>query len=186
MAHTLTPVGRVAYPTLVVARKQSEKAKPKFSITLVWPEGTDLSSVTDAIAAVTAKKYPDGEPTRNWRYPLRSGEDKRRDDGTMTPGFKPTDTWCEAWRYEKDKNGLVNPKAPVVGPNREPIPEADIYAGCTARLLINPFLYDRDGNRGCSIGLEAIQKDKDGERVGAPPVDPMQAFGSLEAEELPF
>jgi len=187
MAHTLSQVGRVAYPTLVVARKQSEKAKPKYSITLVWSEGTDLSGIKAAIDAVTSEKYPDGTPTRNFRYPLRSGEDKRRDDGTMTPGFEPTDTWAEFWRYERDKAGLVNPKAPVVGPNRDPIPESDVYAGCTARVLFNPFCYDRDGNRGVSLGLEAIQKHEDGERVGAPPVDPQSAFSDLApAEELPF
>jgi len=188
MAHTLSEVGQVAYPTLIVARKQSEKAKPKFSITMVWHEGTDLSGIEAAIDAVVKKKYPDGPPTRNWRYPLRSGEDKRRDDGTMTPGFLPTDTWAEFWRHEKDKNGLVKPKAPVVGPTRDPIPESDVYAGCTARVLFNPFTYDHpSGNRGVSLGLEAIQKHEDGERVGAPPVDAQSAFSDLApAEELPF
>jgi hypothetical protein len=186
MAHSLTPVGQACYPTLIVARKQSEKAKPKFSITVAWSEDTDLSEVKAAIDAVCRKKYPDGIPTRNFRYPLRSGEDKRRDDGSMTPGFKPTDTWAEFWRYEKDKNGLDNPKAPVVGPTRDPIPESDIYAGCTVRVLFNPFCYDRDGNRGVSLGLEAVQKHQDGERVGAPPVDPLSAFGDLPVEELPF
>ena len=179
MAHVKTPVGRVAYPNLHTPRKRNETAKPRFSITLVWPAGTDLSGVQKEIDAVIAKKYPNGKPG-NFRSPFRLGSEKRRDDGTLPAGFKEDDIFAEFWRYEE------HGAAPIVDAGRAPIPASDVYAGCTARVLCNPFCYNRDGNKGTSLGLEAVQKHEDGEKIGAAPVDATQVFDSLDPDELPF
>ena len=41
--------------------------------------------------------------------------------------------------------------------------EADLYAGCYGRAIINAYVYDTSGNKGLTFGLNGIMKLSDGE-----------------------
>jgi hypothetical protein len=42
----------------------------------------------------------------------------------------------------------------------------EFYSGCWGRVSVNFFPYDSAGNRGVGVGLNNVQKLKDGERLG--------------------
>lgn len=176
--HKLTPVGRVAYPNLAAARQRNETAKPRFSVTLVFDESVNLTPMKKAVMAVCKEKYPNGLPS-GFRNPFRSGEDKRREDGSLPDGFKATDTFIEAWKYEE------HGKIPCVDAQRNTLVASDIYAGMTARIAYRAFCYSVDGNKGVSLGLEAFQKHEDGTPIGAAPADPQTEFDDLETRDPP-
>ena len=196
-----TPPGRVAYPQFVEARPRSEGKPPRFSCTLVFDESVDLTAMKEAVRAAVLKDL-NGKPVPpNFRNPFRSGEERRRDDGTMPDGFKPTDTFVEFWRYEKH-GAPGTKKCPTVDQWRNPLPPGDVYAGMLGIVVFKPFCYNTDGNRGVSLSLEGFQKKADGTPIGSAPIDVDNAFdvesdeeapvsssaagGGYEADEMPF
>jgi hypothetical protein len=173
--HQLSTIGRVAYPTFAKARKRSDTAKPRWSVTLVYDAGTNLEAMKDYVRTVVLEKYPNGPP-KKFVNPFKLGDCREREDGTLPEGFAADDVFCEFWRYEE--HGAV----PIVGPDRNVILPQDIYAGCLGRVSFRAFCYDVDGNKGVSLGLEAFQKAGEGTAIGAAPVDPQTEFGDIEQE----
>jgi hypothetical protein len=43
---------------------------------------------------------------------------------------------------------------------------SEVYSGCYARVSINAFAYNTNGNRGISFGLNHVQKTRDGDFLG--------------------
>jgi len=168
-----SPIGRVAYPYLASARRRKPTDKARYSVCLVFPEGTDFSGLKELAKTAALKKFPNGIP-KGLKSPFRSGEDREREDGTYPEGFSATDTYIDFWRYEDDG------APPVVGPNRQPILPGSVYAGCTGLVLANASAYSVDGNKGVSFHLEAFQFAADGERIGgSEPVNPETDFDEL-------
>lgn len=178
-AAVLSPIGRVAYPNMAKARQRKPTDKPRWSITLVYPAGTDLNELKLIAQAAALKKFPGGIPA-DLRSPFRPGAHKRREDGSLPAGFKEDDIFVEFWRYEE------HGRAPCVDNVRKPDGEfaallpSDIYAGMTGRVLAKASGYSVDGNKGVSMHVEAFQKAHDGEPIGAAPVNPHTAFDDIE------
>jgi hypothetical protein len=56
---------------------------------------------------------------------------------------------------------------------------SDIYSGCYAKVSMEAFAYNSNGNKGVTFGLRAVKKVADGERLG--PVDnASEDFGDTE------
>ena len=64
---------------------------------------------------------------------------------------------------DKDLNEILDPE--------------EVYSGCWGRASINFFAYDSNGNRGVGVGLNNIQKLRDGERLGAARASAESDFG---------
>jgi len=175
MSNPKSPIAPFAYVALATARQIDENSKPRFSVTQVYPEGTNLSEMKKVAGAAAAKKFPQGIP-KNIRSPFRLGESKRREDGTMPEGFSPTDTFVEFWRYEKD--GQV----PCVDQLKNAMLPSDVYSGMTGRVAYRCSAYDYNGNKGVSFHVEAVQKAGDGTPIGAAPVNPQTEFDDLPVE----
>lgn len=47
-----------------------------------------------------------------------------------------------------------------------PLGENDVYSGCYARVSLNFYAFNTNGNKGIACGLGNIQKVDDGERLG--------------------
>lgn len=55
----------------------------------------------------------------------------------------------------------------IVDKDVDPILDStEVYSGCYARVSINAFAYNTQGNRGVSFGLNHVQKVKDGDFLG--------------------
>ena len=133
-------------------------SNPKYSVSLIIPK-TDTKTI-DAINAAVDAAIKDGAakfggkiPNKAaLKLPLRDG-DLERDD--------------EAYKgaYFVNANSATAPQ--IVDRSVQPILDrAEVYSGCYARVSVNFYAFNSNGNRGIACGLGNIQKVRDGEPLG--------------------
>ena len=131
---------------------------PKYSVSLIIPKSDKKTidavntAIDNAIKEGTAKF---GGKTPNkavLKLPLRDG-DVERDD--------------EAYKgcYFLNANSTTPPEIVDLSVQRI-LDRSEVYSGCYARVSINFFAFNSNGNRGIACGLGNIQKVKDGDRLG--------------------
>lgn len=170
-----TPVATLQYPTLASA-KPDETGKLKYSCCLIFdadPTTPELSSSLEdmkkAILDVAVKAFGDKAvnmlKTGVLRHPFRDGLQKEG-----KPGFGEGKLFFNATTQYKpaciDQN--VNEILDVTD---------QLYPGCQVRASINFYSYDSKGNKGIAVGLSAIQKWGDADRLSGG-VDIQSAFGA--------
>jgi hypothetical protein len=168
-----TPVGRLSFPSLFQA-EAFEGGEPKFSCTLLFPKGTDLSALQSFAKTVAGEKWPKGLPN-GFRSPFRDGDQKE----PMIDGYAGH-TFIRFASTNRPK---------VVDLNlQEIIDPSIIYAGCYVRVSCSCFAYDKAGNRGVSFGLLNVQKVKEGDAFGlvSNPDEDFFDSGTLAAEHQSF
>ena len=168
MANPTTPIGRISYPSVFQPDAMNETDEKKFRITLIFPEGADLSEMKAAAKKAAAEKWGDKIP-KGIRLPFRDCAEK---DGSA--GYSSGGTFS-AFSHK------VRPK--VVGPNPEfEITEesGDLYAGCLGRVAYRAFAYDVAGNKGVAFSLLSVQKTGDGEAFGSHS-DPQEDFSAVKS-----
>lgn len=164
----VTPVFRVSFPSVFSASSYdpgdgSGPSKPKFSLVALWTP----SKFTDeekklwvAMKKLIEEASLDGfkmkveDFTDKMVKPLHKGEEKHDLDG-YGPGV------IFATLSSHQKPGLI-------GRDRQPIlDQEEFYAGCYARATITAYWYPKDGSKkkkkGVGLGLQNVQKVKDGE-----------------------
>ena len=128
---------------------------PQFSVSLIIPKDDEkaLAAINAAIDAAIqdgVSKFGGKIPNRAaLKLPLRDG-DIERDD--------------EAYRgsYFVNANSTTAPQ--IVDRAVQPILDrGEVYSGCYARVSINFYAFNTNGNRGVACGLGNIQKVKDGD-----------------------
>lgn len=72
----------------------------------------------------------------------------------------------------------------MVDQNAEPMDSALLYSGCYARVAMNFYAYNTNGNRGITAGLNGIQFVRDGEPLGSH-FDAQKEFGAIEPAAIP-
>ena len=146
---------------------------PKYSVSLIIPKSDKqtLGKIERAIdAAIEAGigKFGGKRPNKAaLKLPLRDG-DTERDD--------------EAYRgcFFINANSTLSPE--VVDADLNPILSAsEVYSGYYARVSLNFYAFNTNGNRGIACGLGNVQKLRDGEPLGdgrASAADDFAAFAS--------
>ena len=133
-------------------------SKPKYSVSLIIPKGdtktiADINAAIDAAIQEGAAKFGGKIPNKAaLKLPLRDG-DIERDD--------------EAYKgcYFVNANSTTAPE--VVDRSLQRILDRnEVYSGCYARVSINFYAFNSNGNRGIACGLGNIQKVRDGEPLG--------------------
>ena len=131
---------------------------PKYSVSLIIPkdDAKTIAAINQAVenaikegAAKFGGKIP---PKGALKLPLRDG-DTERDD--------------EAYRnaYFVNANSTTAPQ--IVDRTVQPILDrSEVYSGCYARVSINFYAFNSNGNKGVACGLGNIQKVRDGEPLG--------------------
>jgi hypothetical protein len=155
----ITPAATLSYPALFEPKTMQGSDKPKYSASLVFPPGTDLKQMQRLAQEAATEKFGDKWPALHragrFRFPFRTdGEEKGYAKGSVFINAK-SDT----------KPGVVGPMA---GADGKPVPiddEDDMYPGCIVRASITFFAYDQQGNKGVGVGLNNIQKMRDGKRL---------------------
>ncbi len=158
----MTPEAMLSYPHLFEPQAVNEGDPPKYSCTLVFAPGTDLSQLKAAAAAVAKDAWGDKavEVVKKQRYPTFRTDAEEK-------GYPEGSTFINA--TSKGKPGVVAAYAGPDGKAARITDPEEIYAGCYVRATVRPFAYDQRGNRGVSFGLVNIQKLRDGERIGGRP-----------------
>lgn len=132
---------------------------PKYSVSLIIPK-SDTVTIAKIRAAIQAA-YTEGESKlkgsskfvpalEDLKTPLRDGDKDRKGD----------DAYKDS--YFVNANSTTAPQ--IVDRSVQPILDrSEVYSGCYARVSINFYAFNSNGNRGIACGLGNIQKIRDGE-----------------------
>lgn len=153
--NVLTPEFRVSFayvfrPSQPMAG--STNKDPKYTVTMLFPKGADLSKLQAAAKQAAVDKWGEGKIPKGLRSPFRDQGEKEY------AGYEAGAVFITA--TSKQKPGLVDARMQDI------IEEKDFYSGCHARATVRAFAYDNAGNKGVSFGLQNIQKLRDGEPLG--------------------
>ena len=147
---------RLSYANVWEA-KSINGSEPKYSVSLIIDkkDTTMVEAIKAAIEAAIAdgvKSKFQGKKPANLKLPLRDGDAERPDDKNY------------AGCYFINANSKNPPK--IVDRKVQPIlDQGELYSGCYANVSVNFFAFNTNGNKGIAVGLNNIQKVKDGERL---------------------
>jgi hypothetical protein len=190
----LTPEFRVSHPKVFSAEKNDLNGEMEYSLVALFSKGADLSEMKKAAEQVLADKF--GSDKAKWptglRNPFRDQKEKtakNKQTGQVildTAGNPQLQVGCEAGAiFVNMKSNAKNGRPGVVDQSVQPIIEPHaFYSGCYARASVNPYYYDKKGNRGVAFGLNNVQKTRDGEPLGgraAPAADFQPIAGAASA-----
>lgn len=156
---------RLSFPNLFVAQPD-DKGVMKFSTSLLFPKGADISPLRRVHAEMTAENFPG----RN------DCHEAFRDQGCKSfAGY-------EAGAYFTSCNSKKRPG--LVGPDGKALYEhEEIYPGVWALVTIRPFVFGKEkGSKkwGISFGLQNVQKIADDEPFSGGPAA-SEEFAPLDA-----
>lgn len=154
----VTGIVRLSYAN-VWEPKSINGGAEKFSVSLIIPK-SDTKTITAINAAVDAAieegrgKFGGKIPNRAvLKLPLRDGDIDRPDD--------------EAYADSYFVNANSNSAPEIVDKALNPImSRSEVYSGVYARVSVNFYAFNSNGNRGIACGLGNIQKVRDGEPLG--------------------
>mgnify|MGYP000283687523 FL=1 len=134
-----------------------EGNEPKYSVSVIIPKSDKetLQAIKEAVteAKEQGKGKWGGKVPANVKTPLRDGDVDREGD--------------EAYAGCYFLNANSKNKPGIVDINVQPILDAtEVYSGCYARLTLNFYAYNANGNKGIAAGLGNVQKLEDGEPLG--------------------
>lgn len=159
----ITPLALLSYPHLKEPQApQNGIGKAKYSASLVFPEGSDLTELQAAAEAVAEAKWPGKAKAMFANGALRS---PFRKDG-VEKGYPAGSIFMNV-RTEQAP-GLVSKYA---GPDGKPVLitgediTKEFYAGAKVKASVTAFAYDSNGNKGVSFALANMQKLDDGPRL---------------------
>lgn len=159
----ITPVATLSFPHLhapQVGRKPTDKQK--YSCTLVYAPGADLSALRAAELAAAEKKWGANAKEMLRKKQLKSAF---RDDAEAK-GY-PEGALFQNVRTEQQPGIVYSHAGPDLKPARVPQDKIrdELYPGCQVRASISFFAYDTEGNKGVSAGLNNLQKVGEGVRL---------------------
>lgn len=162
------PKTRLSYAKIWKAEAMEEGQEPKYSVSLIIPKDDTetLDKIKTAIAAARKageSKLSDAKgkalPEARLKMPLRDGDAERPDDEVYAGCYFLNAT-------SRTKPGIVGLEKDAEGKFKQITDEAQVYSGCYARASINFYAFNTKGNAGIAVGLNNIQKVKDGEALG--------------------
>lgn len=153
---------RLSYVHLWEPYAHNETQEPKFSVVLLIPKD-DKETVSKIRKAIDAALENGKTGTFKGKVPadpkitFRDGDEDDSVDLERNPEY--------AGHYFMTVSSKTRPG--VVDRNVQPILDStEVYSGCYARVSINAFPFNQQGNKGVSFGLNHVQKVADGDYLG--------------------
>ena len=148
---------------------------PKYSVSLIIPKSDTktiaaINAAVDAAIKEGAAKFGGKIPSKAaLKLPLRDGDVEREDEAYQGA-------------YFVNANSTTAPQ--IVDQKVQPILDrGEVYSGCYARVSINFYAFNSNGNKGIACGLGNIQKVKDGEPLGGKR-NASEDFGTIDDDEF--
>lgn len=150
---------RLSYANLWEPRPGLNGGKDKYSVSLIIPKSDTktieaIEKAIDAAIEGGIAKFGGKKPNKAaLKLPLRDGDIEREGD--------------EAYQdaYFVNANSITAPD--IVDQAVQPILDrSEIYSGVYARVSVNFYAYNVNGNKGVACGLGNVQKLRDGEPLG--------------------
>lgn len=151
---------RFSYVNIFKSRAFQADQDAKFSICLLIPKEDKATlkkikaAIDEAIQEGISSKW-NGKKPANVKLPLRDGDEERADEAPEYEGmmFLNANSTQKPGIVDKDLNEILDPD--------------EVYSGCWGRASINFYPFSMNGNKGIGVGLNNVQKLKDGEHLGA-------------------
>lgn len=170
----VTGVVRLSYAN-VWEPKSINGGAEKYSVSIIIPKSDTktVSAINKAIDAAIEEgigKFGGRKPNKGaLKLPLRDG-DVEKDDEAYADSFFV------------NANSTTAPQ--IVDQRVQPIMDrSEVYSGCYARVSINFYAFNSNGNKGVACGLGNIQKVRDGEPLGGKR-DASEDFSNFNDEEF--
>lgn len=165
---------RFSYAHVFEPSAIEEGQEKKYSVSIIIPkeDTKTLNKIKEAIkaAAEEGKAKFGGTVPKNYKNPLRDGDEEREDDenyaGCM---FINANSTRKPGLVDKDLNPIMD--------------KDDFYSGCYGRASVNFYAFTVSGNKGVACGLNNLQKLEDGERLGGGASSAEDDFGA-DADDL--
>ncbi|WP_313758526.1 DUF2815 family protein [Tissierella sp.] len=146
--------------------KSINGSEPKYSVSLIIPKDDkqQIKVIEEAIKNAierdkTKLSNKAGKVPANLKTPLRDGDEDRPDDEVYEGCYFINANSTKAPAVVSTEKDRTTGKAITLG-------EDEVYSGCYARVSINFYGFNTNGNVGIACGLGNIQKVEDGERLG--------------------
>ena len=130
----------------------------RYSVSVLIPKDDKetIKAINDAVDAAIKEgiaKFGGKKPNKAAiKLPLRDGDTEREDE-------------AYAGHWFINANSKTAPQ--IVDKAVKPILDRDeVYSGCYARVSLNFYAFNSNGNKGIACGLGNIQKIRDGESLG--------------------
>ena len=133
-------------------------SKPKYSVSLIIPKSDTktlnaINAAVDAAIKEGASKFGGKIPNKAaLKLPLRDGDLERDDEAYQNAFFINANSQTPPQIVDRAVNPILD--------------RSEVYSGCYARVSINFYAFNSNGNRGIACGLGNIQKVRDGEPLG--------------------
>lgn len=161
MSKVCLPVGRVVYCHLNEPSAAVEGAKPFYSITVSFPEGTDLSAIEGAIEDTASDKFK--TVPKNLTSPLKNNGDRQREDGSLPSGFHEGGYHITLKQERLEDVALRTlDLADATG--------SDFYAGCWVQAIGHFHAY-KVTNPGVTVYLKGLRFVKEDSPIGGARVE---------------
>lgn len=184
----LTPEFRVSYPHIFKAQAMpGTNNPPKYSITMLFPKDTDLTSLKAAMTNAKVARF--GADSSKWPKVKSAVSDGDGEAGRSKKTNDPLEGYAGHWvvkasTNEDQKPGLVDESVKAI------IEPAKFYAGCYARAYIFAYVWEfpkGSGKFGMGFILDHVQKLRDGKSfAGKKPAeqvfDPVAGGGLIEED----
>ena len=147
-------------------------AEPKYQVTVLMPK-SDVQAKARLDAAYQAAVQKGIPEKWNGTQPPVIACSIHDGDGARPNGEAFGPECAGHWVFTASSKNPVS----MVDAGMNPIVQkGEIYSGCYARVCVSLFPYNTAGKRGIGIGLEAVQKLRDGDPLGSG-VSVADAFG---------
>ena len=148
-------------------------ADPKYQVTVLMPK-SDVQAKARLDAAYQAAVQKGVAEKWNGTMPPIIACSIHDGDGVRPSTGEPFGPECKGhWVFTASSKNPVS----LVDASMNPIVQkGELYSGCYARVCVSLFPYNTAGKRGIGIGLEAVQKLRDGDPLGGG-VSVADAFG---------
>jgi hypothetical protein len=177
----VTPEAIISFPALFRATKGVDPTKPKkYGCTLVFPKGTDLTALKQAVITAAEAKFGDkaAEVIRDQKDPVFRGSQPKYIEQAKKYGYPEGCTFISV--TSKDKPGVVSTFRGEDGRPQEITDEKAIYSGAIVRASVYAHAYDSAGNKGVTFFLNNVQKIRDGQRMDGK-IDARDEFEATDA-----
>jgi len=150
---------RFSYCTLFTPRAIKEGDQPKYSVTLLIPKSdkATLAKINGAVEAAKdayMKKNPGKKLPTAMKISMHDGDGERVNGGEF--GEECKGHYVMTVSSKNPPVVIYADKTPLTDPQ-------ELYSGCYGRVVINFYVYDFQGNKGVSAGLNGVMKLYDGE-----------------------
>ncbi|MCL6453582.1 MAG: DUF2815 family protein [Alicyclobacillus sp.] len=149
--------------------------EPKYSVTVLLPK-SDVATKQRIDAAIEAAiqegiaKVWNGVRPPMIKTPIYDGDGVRANGEAFGPECKGH--WVFTASSKQPVEIVDLSLNPIINPT-------EIYSGMYARVNINFFAFNQNGNRGIGCGLGPVQKVADGEPLGGRAPTAQEAFGGF-------